>query len=71
MNMSHTVSSKIKTRKPTSFAGFLLSGAVSANIIPSHRLRYRSTLAATVAERARLARFKLLGRMGGMPGAAT
>jgi hypothetical protein len=36
-----------------------------------HGLRYRSTLAANATERARLARFKLLGRMGGMPGAAT
>lgn len=35
-----------------------------------HRLRYRSTLAATETDRARLARFKLLDRMGGQPGDA-
>lgn len=33
-----------------------------------HGLRYRSTLAACPVERARLARFKLLDRMGGLPG---
>jgi len=33
-----------------------------------HGLRYRSTLVATASERARLARFKLLDRMGGLPG---
>ncbi len=33
-----------------------------------HALRYRSTLASSIVERARLARFKLLGRMGGQPG---
>ncbi len=35
-----------------------------------HGLRYRSTLAATATDRARLARFKLLDRMGGQPGDA-
>lgn len=35
-----------------------------------HGLRYRSTLAASPVERARLARFKLLNRMGGLLGEA-
>lgn len=35
-----------------------------------HQLRYRTTLAAGPIERARLARFKLLDRMGGLPGEA-
>jgi len=35
-----------------------------------HGLRYRSTLAAGPVERARLARFKVLDRMGGLPGEA-
>ncbi|MBA5686710.1 hypothetical protein [Rugamonas apoptosis] len=35
-----------------------------------HGLRYRSTLAANATDRARLARFKLLDRMGGQPGDA-
>ncbi|MGK5035941.1 hypothetical protein [Janthinobacterium sp. LB3P118] len=35
-----------------------------------HGLRYRSTLAASATDRARLARFKLLDRMGGQPGDA-
>lgn len=35
-----------------------------------HGLRYRSNLAATATDRARLARFKLLDRMGGQPGDA-
>jgi hypothetical protein len=34
-----------------------------------HRLRYRSNLAATAADRARIARNKLLSSMGGQPGA--
>ena len=33
-----------------------------------HRLRYRSNLAASATERARLARFKLLAKMGAEPG---
>lgn len=33
-----------------------------------HGLRYRSTLVATASDRARLARFKLLDSMGGLPG---
>jgi hypothetical protein len=33
-----------------------------------HRLRYRSNLAASATERARLARFKLLTKMGAEPG---
>ena len=35
-----------------------------------HTLRYKSTLAPSVVERARLARLKLLERMGGLPGDA-
>lgn len=34
-----------------------------------HRLRYRSNLAASAADRARIARGKLLSSMGGQPGA--
>ncbi|MEV4783403.1 hypothetical protein [Burkholderia sp. LMU1-1-1.1] len=35
-----------------------------------HALRYRSTLASSAADRARLARLKLVDRMGGLPGNA-
>jgi len=47
---------------------YLLGGELACR--HCHKLRYRTTLAAGPIERARLARFKLLDRMGGLPGDA-
>ena len=47
MIMYYTVLSNITTRMLPSLAGFLLSGAVSANIIPSHGYTVRMAMALT------------------------
>jgi hypothetical protein len=45
---------------------YYLSGDLACR--QCHRLRYKTTLAASATERARLARFKLLAEMGAEPG---